>query len=232
MRTRQTWELASCSAVGIFTRRNIFHQRRHRRPEHLCQRFLPANFVAPHRRAWRRAAHSDEANHLLVNHDGKPAGIRKLADLYELKFRRRILGYPVHQELAWRAKRQRRARLHLRRDDIEIALAIHAIEVDVVAIFIEHDDADLHALRGRGFFARFRDALRRGRIDGGEILNLFGGLAGHDELLRHVLSKRHAAQRDCCADRQSQRQSQSDETCFHFCPPPEVLSHKSAPVAK
>ena len=85
----------------------------------------------------------------------------------------------------------------------------------MIAVMIEHHDADLHALRGCGLLARLRNALRGSQIDGGEILNLFAGFAADDELLRHVLSKRRAAERDQCRC----RQSQCHETKSHFSPP-------------
>src|SRR3989442_6597715 len=99
----------------------------------------------------------------------------------------------------------------------------------MVAVIIEHHDADLHAFGGGGLLARIGDALRGGQIDGGEILNLFGGFTADDELLWYVLSKRHAAQRDGA----SRRQSQVHDTKFHFvlpdfcakvCPGPDGAS--------
>ena len=146
----------------------------------------------------RGAAHANHADQLLIDHDGKPAGIRKLAELYQLEFRVGILDHAVHQELAGRAIHERGTRLHLGRDDVQITLTIHAVHVHVVAVIIEHHDADLHALGGGGLLARIRDALRGGQIDGGEILNLFGRFAAHHELLRYVLSKCRAARRDDC----------------------------------
>ena len=94
----------------------------------------------------------------------------------------------------------------------KIALAVHAIHVDMVASLVEHHDADLHALVGGGLLAGVGDTLSGGQIDRGEILNLFGGFAADDELLRYVLSKRRAAKRDCAAG----RQSQPNHPKFHF----------------
>src|SRR5205807_4079628 len=85
----------------------------------------------------------------------------------------------------------------------------------MVAGVIEHHDADLHALVGGQFLARGCNPFRGGQIDRGEILNLFGVLAADDELLRYVLSKRHAAKRDCAGC----RQSQSHDMKFHFALP-------------
>ena len=85
----------------------------------------------------------------------------------------------------------------------------------MVAVIVEHHDADLHPLGSGGFLARIGNALRGGQIDGGEILNFFGGFAADDELLRYVLSKRRAAQRNCAGC----GQSQSNETKFHFVLP-------------
>jgi hypothetical protein len=66
----------------------------------------------------------------------------------------------------------------------------------MVAGMIEHHDGNLHALFGGGLLAGVRKTLRGGQVDGGEILNLFGVFAADDEFFRHVLSKRHAAERD------------------------------------
>jgi hypothetical protein len=67
-------------------------------------------------------------------------------------------------------------RLHLRGDDVQVSLAIHAVHVDVVAVVIEHVHADRDVLGGRKLLARLGDAFGGRQIDGVEILNLFGGL--------------------------------------------------------
>ncbi len=171
---------------------------------------MRANLVAPHGHAWRGTADADGSDQLFIDDDGKPAGIRKQAELHLLKFLGRILDHPVHTELARRAIRERGARLHVGRHDIEIALTVHAIHVDMVAVIVEHHDADLHAFGRGGLLARIGNALRSGQIDGGEILNLFGGFAADHELLRHVLSERHAAKCDGANCHQFQ------DTKFHF----------------
>ena len=53
--------------------------------------------------------------------------------------------------------------------------------------------------RGGELLARLGDAFRGREVDGGEILNLFGGLAADDELRRHVLRERDRAERDCAS---------------------------------
>src|SRR5882762_5350022 len=199
--------------IGVLARRKILYQRRDRWPQHFDQRLVRANFVAPHGRVWSGTTDADGADQLFVDDDGQPARIRKEAELHLLKFLGRILDHPVHTELARRAIHERGTRLHVGGHDIEIALTVHAIHVDMVAVTIEHHDADLHAFGRGGLLARIGNALRSGQIDGSEILNLVGGFAADDELLRYVLSERHTAKRDCA------NCGQSHETKLHFILP-------------
>src|SRR5207237_208226 len=54
------------SAVDCSARRQILNQRR-LRAEHFGERFVSANLVAPSLcQTWRRAAHADRADHLIV----------------------------------------------------------------------------------------------------------------------------------------------------------------------
>ena len=63
-------------------------------------RLVRANLVAPHRHARRRAADADRPDHLLVDDDGKAAGVGEEAELNLLQLRRRILDDAVHPVLA------------------------------------------------------------------------------------------------------------------------------------
>src|SRR4029077_18577835 len=89
------------------------------------------------------------------------------------------------------------------------------IHVDMVAEIIEHHNADLYALVGRRLLAHIGDALRGGQIDGGEILNLFGGFAADDELFRYALSKSQAARRNDGGNRQTH--DTKSHSVLHLC---------------
>jgi hypothetical protein len=67
----------------------------------------------------------------------------------------------------------------------------------MVAVVIEDNDG-VPPLSSGGdqALACLGNALRGGQIDGGEILDFFGGFPADDELPRRRLAKRQAAERD------------------------------------
>ena len=81
-------------------RRQILEQRRHRRSDHFRQRLVRANLIAPHRRLRRGTAHTYSADHLFIDDDGQPAGIRKEAELDLVSLLVWILDYGIHVDLA------------------------------------------------------------------------------------------------------------------------------------
>ena len=81
----------------------------------------------------------------------------------------------------------------------------------MVTVVVEHVDTDGDVLLGGELLACLGDALRGCQIDGGEVLNLFGRLSADDEVRRHVLRKRHRAERNCAGH----GESHSHETKVH-----------------
>ena len=143
---------------------------------------MAADLVAPHRHARRGAADADDANHLLVDDHRQAAGVREHAELNPLQLRIRILTDLVHDGLARPSLHQRRPRLHLRGDDVQVSLAIHPVHVDVIAVVVEHVNADRDVLLDSELLARLGDPFSGRQVDSREILDLFGSLAAHDEL--------------------------------------------------
>jgi len=179
--------------------RHILDQRRDvGGAEHSLQRLVPADLVAPHGHARRGSADADDANHLLVEDHRQAAGVREHAELNPLQLRIRILTDLVHDGLARPSLHQRRPRLHLRSDDVQVSLAIHAVHVNVIAVVVEHVNADRDVLLDGELLARLGDPLGGCEVDRGEILNLFGGFAADDELRRDVLRRQRRAERDGC----------------------------------
>ena len=66
----------------------------------------------------------------------------------------------------------------------------------MVAVVVEHHDADRDAFRRGQPLTGLGDALGGGEIDGREIVDLLGGLAADDELRRHVLRQRRTGERE------------------------------------
>src|SRR5207253_2013047 len=99
--------------------------------------------------------------HLILDDNRKPARIREEADLNLLQFSIWILNDRVHPGFARSAGHQCRARFHLRGDDVEITLAVHAMHVDVVALVIKNVDADRDPLSTRQAFTGFGETLSR-----------------------------------------------------------------------
>src|SRR5207245_11733220 len=107
----------------------------------------------------------------------------------------RILTDLIHDGLARAPLYQRGPRLHLRRDDVQVTLAVHPVHVDVVTVVIQHVHRDRDVFRSGELLARLGDAFSGREVDGAEILDLFGGLAADDELRGDILREYGTAER-------------------------------------
>gem|GEM_PF-169132 len=106
---------------------------------------------------------------------------------------------------------ERRPRLHVGGHDVQIALPVHAVHVDMVAVVVEHHDADRDSFCRGQALAGLGNAFGRGEIDRREIMDLLGRLAADDELRGHVLRQRRRAERkDSERDR-----TRDDESHLH-----------------
>src|SRR5207302_6049900 len=146
-------------------RAHVGEQRR-LRTHHLGERTVGANFVAPLRQLRRRAADPDRADELVtVDGDRQRARIGEIAERYLARFRRAPGQHLIHRRLARLARVERRARLHERGLDVDLALAVHAVEVDRLTELIEDDDADPHAALDGLLDAGLADRLRGRDVD-------------------------------------------------------------------
>ena len=134
---------------------------------------MSADFIAPSLRyAWRRTSNADRADQLIVDDNRKPTRIREESKLDLLQFGIWILDHTVHPSLARLAAHQSGPRLHFRGNDVQIALTVHAVHVDVIAVVIEDVNADCKAFLARQALTCLGNALGSCQIDRGEIVNL------------------------------------------------------------
>src|SRR5438105_685282 len=106
------------------------------RPEHLLQRIAGAEFFTT-----RSTAHTDRANHLIVDNDRITALLRIQSELLHPPLCRQIFKGPRGDDARWFARKQRGSGLLFRGALIEIALPIHAMLMDDAPGHIENDDS-------------------------------------------------------------------------------------------
>src|SRR5262249_56587349 len=116
------------------------------RAHHLGESAMGADLVAPFRQRRRRAADPDCTDELVaVDDDRQRARIGEIAERYLARFRGTAGQHLVHRRLAGLAGVEHGAGLHERGLDVDLALTVHAVEVDRLPERIENYDADPHA---------------------------------------------------------------------------------------
>ncbi len=149
---------------------------------------MGADFVAPaFLNTWARTTDTDRADQLIVHNDRKPARVREESGFDQLSLLAGISDHAIHAFLAGRARLERGLCLHFRSGDIDPALPIHAVHVDVVAIMIDDVDADTYAFLFGKPFAGPGNAFGRRQVDRRGVKNSLSRRAGYDEFGRNVL---------------------------------------------
>src|SRR5215510_12641995 len=132
----------------LSSRRARLHvgQQRQLRAHHLDESAMSADLIAPFRERRRRTTDPYRANELIaVDEDRQRARVWKIAERYLACFRRAAGQHLVHGRLAGLAGVEHSSGLHERGLNVDLSLAIHAVEVDRLAELIENNDAYPHA---------------------------------------------------------------------------------------